>query len=148
MMKSDYIIYALLMIVIAGLVYYAADLLKYNTRAEIDTSLKSANLKTITTGSTENGGVQVDLKPLGVQEGKFTVEIAINTHSVELSGFDLKKIVWLEYGMKKTQPLSAPVLSGHHNSGYLVFDLSENIQKFRVVIAGIPSVDERTYSWN
>src|SRR3989339_376507 len=53
--------------------------------------------KTVSTGSTDSGDVLVDLTPKGMENGKFTTDISMNTHSVDLSQFDLMEITALEY---------------------------------------------------
>src|SRR3972149_9759945 len=79
----------------------------------------------IISGTTEQGDVSIELKPLGVRDGKLVVNIAANTHSVDLSQFDLKQIARLEYEGKSASPFTAPVLSGHHSSGVLEFEVGK-----------------------
>jgi len=116
------------------------------------------------TGTLESGDVRIDLTPKGVINGRFVVEIGANTHSVDLSQFDLIKIITLEYSDEKLDdnnnnnnnnnnnkktisPISASQLSGHHSYGEIVFDLDEKPQDFNIMINGIPKVDERVYKW-
>ena len=107
----------------------------------------TSGFKTISTGSTDQGEVQIDITPQGVDSGKLAVDIAINTHSVDTSQFDLKQITTLEYEGKSINPSSAPSLSGHHFNGQLVFDVGKDIKSFTIKISGIPLVEERVYSW-
>src|SRR3989344_4728753 len=77
--------------------------------------------KTIATGSTDAGDVAIELTPLGIRGGVLSVQFSANTHSVDLSQFDLTKIVTLETNGQKIAPSSAPTLQGHHASGIMEF---------------------------
>jgi hypothetical protein len=101
---------------------------------------------TVTTGSTANDDVAIALTPRE-NGGKLRIEIAANTHSVELSQFNMQGITTLEFDGKKLKPEAAPRLSGHHASGMLVFDTGRPVQRFTVTIQGIPAVAERTFVW-
>lgn len=104
--------------------------------------------ETVATGSLGQGDVAIELTPKSIENGKLIADIAANTHSVDLSKFDLKQITMLEYSGKKIAPSSAPKMSGHHNSGTLVFDVgSTEPENFRIVIKGIPNVEERVFEW-
>ncbi|MEK6947194.1 MAG: hypothetical protein AABX32_06320 [Nanoarchaeota archaeon] len=107
----------------------------------------TAAFQTITSGSTDPGNAQVDLTPKGVENGQLKVDFAINTHSVTLSDYDLAKITTLGYDGKKINPVSAPALQGHHNSGTLIFNVGQNLNKFKITIVGIPNVQERVFEW-
>ena len=104
-------------------------------------------LETKSTGSTGMGDVLVELTPHGVTDGKLEIDIAVNTHSVTLSDFDLKEITTLEFGGKVIKPTEAPNLAGHHSSGTLVFDVEGNIDAYTITIVGIPKVEQRTFTW-
>jgi len=124
-----------------------------NPNADKNTGKKDADIapvaafKTISTGSLDSGDASVDLTPRGIENGKFAVDISINTHSVDLSQFDLMEITTLEYEGKAIKPVSAPKLSGHHSSGGLIFDTGDEIKNFKITIKGIPAVDERIFEW-
>ncbi len=94
-----------------------------------------------------DGEVIIDLKPLGVKDGGFAFEINVNTHTVSLEGYNLMDLATLEYDNVKLKPVSALKLIGHHNSGLLVFDVSEELESFRIVIRDIPDVKERIFEW-
>ncbi len=102
---------------------------------------------TVYSGSVDAGDAVVDLTPVGVVGGKLRVDIGVNTHSVNLQQFNLTNMTTLEYGGKILMPESAPALSGHHVSGTLVFGVGEPVSSFRIVIRGIPSVEERVFEW-
>lgn len=111
------------------------------------TAKSTSAFRTISTGSTDQGDVQIDITPQGVDSGKLAVDIAINTHSVDTSQFDLKQITTLEFEGKSIKPSSAPALSGHHFNGQLVFDVGKDIKSFKITISGIPKVEKRAYTW-
>ncbi|MEK6892531.1 MAG: hypothetical protein AABX25_05070 [Nanoarchaeota archaeon] len=155
-MKSDYVVYGAL-IVVFGIVIYTIFSLTNNpivtppinndpTVPAADQNLNSG-FQMITSGSTDPGGAQIDLIPKGVENGQLKVDFAINTHSVDLSQYDLTKIITLEFNGKKINPISAPKLQGHHNSGTIVFDVGQNLTRFKITIVEIPNVQERIFEW-
>ncbi len=99
------------------------------------------------TGSTGSGDVAIDIKPKEFKDGKFILEISLNTHSVDMNNFDLTKMIILKFEGKEFAPISVPVLGGHHNSGELVFELDNKPESFSIEIIGIPAVDKRVFSW-
>jgi len=108
---------------------------------------ENSKFQAVTSGNTDPGNAQIDLTPKGAENGQLKVDFAINTHSVTLSEYDLTKVTTLEYGGKKINPISAPALEGHHNSGVLTFNVGQDITKFKITIVGIPSVQERVFEW-
>ncbi len=110
------------------------------------TNTKASGFKTISSGDTSEGNVAIDLTPR-FSNNKLIVDIAANTHSVDLSQFDLLKIMALEYNGKTISPTSAPKLSGHHASGEIVFDVKEKLTSFKIMITGIPLQNKRIYNW-
>ncbi len=143
-MKNKYYVFGFILLIIGlsfGIFLYYNSTLKN----ESDTILK---LNTVSTGSTSNGGVQIELTPKKISLGKLEVEIVMNTHSVDLSRFNLKEITMLEYEGKQLMPYSAPNLMGHHISGTLIFEVMDNeLDSFRIVILGIPKVEKRIFEW-
>ena len=97
---------------------------------------------------TSESSVTVDLTPKSFSDGKFYVDIGVNTHTVDLGGYDLKKAVTLESGSKVFSPVSVPQLSGHHNSGTLVFETRAEPKSFKIVVKGLPDIQERVFQWN
>ena len=110
-------------------------------------SLTQSFLEPITTGSTDQGDVAIELTPSKIDNGLLEVALAANTHSVDLSQFDLQKTITLEYDGQKIAPTSVPVLQGHHASGRLNFNLGTNTKTFTIRIIGIPQVQERLFIW-
>ncbi len=151
---ENYILYGTLIIVVIGLVY-AFTGFNFNSSKITGNGIKDIkktetldnDFKTISSGTTNDGEVSVELKPHKVKNGKINVDISVNTHSVDLNKFDLRQITTLEYNNLIIYPTSAPTLTGHHNSGNLVFDIGENINSFTIKIKGIPKIEERVFKW-
>lgn len=159
MKNKKYAMGAFLVIIVFGLVIIsgcsnnndANNAISNNNNNAINSNNKNnlqPDFETVSTGSTDTGDALVDLTPKGMENGKFVVDASINTHSVDLDQFDLTKITSLEYEGKAIKPLSAPKLSGHHNSGALSFDTGKEIKNFKIIIKGIPAVEERIFEWN
>jgi len=109
-MKTDYILYIILIMVLGLGVYTMFSLinnpsssLPTNSNPAVPAANQNSNsgFSTITSGSTDPGSAQVDLTPKGIENGQLKVDFAINTHSVDLSQYDLTKITTLEYNGKK-----------------------------------------------
>ncbi|MBT4539358.1 hypothetical protein HOI26_04005 [Candidatus Woesearchaeota archaeon] len=95
-----------------------------------------------------DGTVMVDLTPEEYVDGKLFVEITVTTHSVDdLDTYDLSKIVTLQAGGEKYFPIEALKLSGHHNSGELVFEIPEEPSQFSVTITNLHDEGVREFSW-
>jgi hypothetical protein len=99
------------------------------------------------TGSMGPGDAVIELAPeLG--NNSIVLKFRINTHSVRLSGFNLKEITTLEYGGAVFKPVSASRIGGHHASGTIKFRLDAEADGFTVKIRSIPAIEERVYTWN
>ncbi|HLC60684.1 MAG TPA: hypothetical protein VJJ52_04600 [Candidatus Nanoarchaeia archaeon] len=146
-MRNDYIIYGILAVVF-GIAAYTIFTLTNNSEVTAQEQNLNSGFQMITSGSTDPGSAQIDLTPKRVENWQLKVDFAINTHSVDLSQYDLAKITILEYGGKRINPISAPELQGHHNSGTLVFNVDKTLNKFKIIIVGIPNVQERIFEWN
>ncbi len=153
MEKSDIAVYLILFFAVIIGVYVVYGFINEPSNNQISNSQTNTQnplqqkYSTISTGTTEPGDVSVDLTPIGIVNGQFQVDFEINTHSVDLSQFDLAKITILEYDGKKTSPINAPKLEGHHSSGTLTFNVAEDLNNFKITIKGIPKVEERTFEW-
>ncbi len=146
--QSDFLLYALLAVIVLGLVFALGGLfISMPDSSDVEEPVVK-EFKAISSGSTEPGDVSMELTPLGIKDGRLQVSIVANTHSVDLSQFDLKEIAELESAGKKTKPVSAPVLSGHHASGLLEFDIDNPVKSFVIRIVGIPKVEERIFEWD
>ncbi len=145
MNKKDFLLAILLLAVLAVAGCSGTAGLPENAAAAASPSPKA--FETIYSGSVDSGDVAVDLTPIGIIGGKLRVGIGVNTHSVDLSQFDLARITTLEYSGKSLKPESAPSLAGHHTSGTLVFNVGEPVSSFKITIRGIPKVEERIFEW-
>ena len=96
---------------------------------------------------TSEGAVTIDLTPKEFDGKNFYVDIGVNTHTVDLSQFDLKKLVTLEINDVSMSPISAPSLSGHHNSGTLIFGLKEEPRDFTIEVREFPDMPVRIFEW-
>ena len=96
---------------------------------------------------TSESTVSIDLVPKTFNENKFYVDISLNTHVVELSQFDLKKLVTLEFDNKIVRPISVPELTGHHSSGTLIFKIDKKPENFKIKISNIPDMSVRIFEW-
>ncbi len=118
-----------------------------NTNLGNNVNIESMAYETKSTGSLEMEDVLIEMTPVGIKNGKFEVQVTANTHSVDLSQFDLMQITTLEYNNKKLKPLSALKLSGHHSSGTIIFDIKEEINNFKIIINEIPNTPNRIFEW-
>ena len=110
--------------------------------------------------SNEGGRVTVKATWQGQQEagGPLVVRVVMDTHSVDLDGYDLSKMAVVRGGQGvEVAPLSweAPP-GGHHRDGILTFPstdgtgrpvLDSDAQVAVLVIRGVAGVPERVLSW-
>lgn len=99
------------------------------------------------TGTTEDGDVAIALTPQQFAGGILAIDIKADTHSVDLSPFDLAKIATLAADGKTYKPTSVSALSGHHASGTLRFNIKKAPEEFTIRIQGIPAQQQRIYQW-
>ena len=146
--KNDIAVYLVLFFAVIIGIYVVYGFINEPSGSQINTqTVLQQKYNTISTGTTDSGDVSVDLTPRGVVNGQFQVDFEINTHSVELSQYDLAKITALEYNGKKINPMNAPKLEGHHSSGTLTFNFEEDLNNFKITMKGIPNVEERVFEW-
>ncbi|RMF54614.1 hypothetical protein D6745_04710 [Candidatus Woesearchaeota archaeon] len=147
--NENYITYGIIIIAAVILAYSVAGFLKTNNgpdspKTEIP---ETPEFEPVTTGTTEPGSVSVELQPQYIKDSRLVVNARLNTHSVDLSQFDLKQVTTLEYNGKTVNPIEAPQLSGHHSRGNIIFEVGEEPESFRIIIKGIPNVEERIFEW-
>ena len=120
-----------------------------NTNANLGNNVNSELVayETKSSGSLQTGDVLIEMTPVGIKNGKFEVQIVVNTHSEDLSQFDLMQITTLTYENKNIKPLSAPALNGHHSSGTIIFDTKKEINNFKIIINSIPNMEKRVFEW-
>ncbi len=75
--------------------------------------------------------------------------VSMNTHSVDLAGYDMVKISELRVAGKTFAPLRWESTSenNHHRSGALVFPKVDTSQPAELVIKTIAGVPQRLYRW-
>ncbi|MBI2650870.1 hypothetical protein HYX01_00155 [Candidatus Woesearchaeota archaeon] len=159
MEKENYFLIAILIIAVAGLAFASIGFFKKTdavseSKSAVNSNSGNENLNKNSnnegmgyeTKSSESD-VTIDLTPKKFENGKLYIDISVNTHTVDLEQFDLTKIVKLEYDKTSLFPESAPKLSGHHNSGTLIFNAQKEIKKFKIIIKGIPGIEERQFEW-
>lgn len=103
------------------------------------------------TQTVSGGGVSVAvtyINPRASEDARF--EVALNTHSVVLDSYDLKKLVSLRDGSGKiyTPTKVENKGGGHHRQVALTFPkISEEAKRVDVVIKDVAGVKERSFSW-
>ena len=137
----------LLILAFGGLVYAVFGFFGLNFGKSTNLDAGNLGLQAISTGTTGDGDVAIELTPLNFAEGKLIVAFAANTHSVALDKFDLSRITVLEYEGKAINPSSAPIMSGHHVNGKLVFNIGKKIGSFIIKINSLPKIKERVFEW-
>ena len=108
---------------------------------------KSTEKSTSYATKSSSGEVTIDITPKGIIGNNAVFSIAFNTHSVDLSPYDLKKIMTLTIDGQEYKPIGAPALSGHHVSGEITFAIDTLPESFEIIIIGIPDVEERIFTW-
>ena len=142
-MKIEYIILIGVMMLSVGLLLFAfTDFLKNKQDSSAN------NFRSIVSGTTEQGDVAIEITPQNLDDGKASFLISVNTHSIDLSQFDLKQITFMDYDGNSISPTEAPVLNGHHASGIIIFDTGKKINSFKIEIKGIPKTEDRVFTWD
>jgi hypothetical protein len=155
-MKSSVLITIGILILVVGILY-AGGVIPHGTAGDIPLGASSTKTPYVTAeytfesvliGTTEQGDVALELTPTKMNDGTLSVDVSANTHSVDLSSFDLMNIILLEYGGKKITPLSAPQLNGHHTYGTVVFDVDDfETTSFTIIVENIPQIEQRVFRW-
>ena len=102
------------------------------------------------TQSNDGGAVTVDVEWLGENSGNLQLRVTMNTHSVDLDGYDLGKLALLRDD-KGNQYLPVSWSSqpgGHHREGVLTFQSPDaDFQFLDLIIQNTAGVDERAFRW-
>jgi hypothetical protein len=115
---------------------------------------------TVSAGATQtNEGGQVTIAATWQRsDTQPSFNVAMNTHAVDLDGYDLKQLAVLRIdGGQEIRPISweAPK-GGHHRSGMLIFPaadangrelIASNLQTIELVIRNVAGVPERVFTW-
>jgi hypothetical protein len=97
--------------------------------------------------TSEGGSVTVVVTPQTTDDSvAFTV--ALDTHSVDLDGYDLREIALLRVDGRELRPTAwdAPK-GGHHRQGTLVFPASPPGGSMELVIRDVAGIAERSFRW-
>ena len=140
MRKEHILLIGIIVILLGGLIYSISGFFVNSDKINIPAG--SDKLKKKNSEST----VTVDLTPK-FENGRLYVNMEVNTHTVDLSQYDLKDIVALEFEGKSIKPVSAPKLSGHHNSVQLIFDVGKELSNFKIIVKDLPDIQERVFEW-
>ena len=151
MKTNELMMYGIFVLVIGFAIYSTTTILTKDnitktTGENQQRVVQGQQYKTITRGTTESGDVEIVLTPEW-RKRKLYINLAANTHSVDLSQFDLQQQTTLSYNNKEIKPTQAPRLSGHHSNGILIFDMPEQQKAFTIIIKSISAVPERVYAW-
>jgi len=146
---EKFVIYGLLIVVSLTLVFAVKGFSKVQGKSQIkdNVEIPKSNYETISSGSTSPGEVSIELTPDEISDNQLKVKIAVNTHTVDLTAFNLKEITTLHYDGQTLKPSSAPSLEGHHSNGDFVFDITNKLNEFTIKIQGVPKVTERVFNW-
>ncbi|MBI4285383.1 MAG: hypothetical protein HY670_05740 [Chloroflexi bacterium] len=106
------------------------------------------------TQASDAAAVTVAVKWARASGGSLTFDVVMDTHSVDLDQYDLKKLAVLRDDTgKEYSPTSWNAPSGgHHRSGTLVFPLPDSVTQgqakyVEMVIKNIAGVPERVLKW-
>lgn len=123
-----------------------------NSSQSASTDTSSSSAATFETQTVEGGSVSVAVTPTSLKAGApGEFEIAMNTHSVDLSTDLLKVVVLRDDAGKEYAPTKwdGPVGGGHHRSGKIVFPaLAANVKSVTLIVKDIAGVPERDYKWD
>ena len=110
MKKENTLLIGILVLVVGGLIYSISGYFNsgiINTKTIGQTTSDVSGYESITTGSMSSGDVSVELTPHKMVANQLAVDYSINTHSVDLSQFNLKQITTLGYNGKTIKQSSA-----------------------------------------
>lgn len=104
------------------------------------------------TQTVEGGSVSVAVTPIDLNTGAPAhFEIAMNTHSVDLSADMLKSVLLRDDAGKEYAPIKwdGPDGGGHHRSGRIEFPaLPGNVRSVTLIVKNIAGVPERDFKWD
>jgi len=147
MNKENIVLIGILAIVVVGLIYSLSGFFTSPAPTKVNVNAAPENSDSKFATKTSESTVTVDLTPTKFENGKLYVDIGVDTHSVSLDNYNLNEIATLEFEGKSIKPVSAPKLSGHHNSGQLIFDAGKKPANFKIVIKGLHDIPERVFEW-
>lgn len=93
------------------------------------------------------GDIAFDLTPREPTEGRFIIDIRVNTHSGDLADLDLRKVAALEAAGSTYRPIEATSLSGHHSAGSITFEIQHVPEHFAVTLTGVRAMGDLRFEW-
>ncbi len=97
------------------------------------------------------GGVTVTATLLKGPADGTAIQLALNTHSVNLDAYDLKAVTTLRDEAGKVYPVEAVEKTGgggHHREAVLRFaKLDPNAKAIELIVKDVAGVKERTFRW-
>ena len=97
---------------------------------------------------TSEGSVTIDLTPKNFDGNNFYVDVGLNTHTLDLSNFDLNTNSKSEFFLTVSFDSSHNATITINNvSGTLVFVVNEMPKNFAIAINGIPDLPIRRFEW-
>lgn len=128
-------------VVVAGAISWRGEALA----ASADTSNKLSQ-------QVAGGGVTVTATLLKDRAEATEIELALNTHSVDLNGYQFEKIATLRDDGGRTYPVQAVEKvsgGGHHRQAVLRFGkLSPGTKTVELIVKGVAGVPERSFRWS
>ena len=111
------------------------------------TTPQQASVPSGVTKEISGGDVTVGVTPLVVGGRELRLDVAINTHSVDMSAFDSKKqIVLVGADGKDVLPSNIAVEgSGHHQTLKITFPKVE--KPWKLIVRNVGGVPAREFSW-
>lgn len=104
--------------------------------------------------SGSGGGVTIEVEWKGDRSGSLVFYIAMNTHSVDLDGYDLGKLAMLrDYEGKEYKPVSWESRpGGHHRQGTLTFSSPDSLiqgkaKRLELIIRDVADIPEWSFIW-
>jgi len=102
----------------------------------------------------EQGSVTIEVEWAGAEGDAMVFNVSLNTHSVDLDGYDLAEMAVLRDDTgNEYQPILWDAASGgHHRQGVLTFPLPDSVKRgtarhVEMVIRGVAGIDERVLTW-
>lgn len=105
--------------------------------------------------SSDGGSVTIDVEWQGLDGDRLSFSVAMNTHSVDLDGYDLGELTVLrdDHGNEYRPESWDSAPGGHHRNGTLRFSAPDSVAAgeaalLEMVIRDIAGVGERVLTWH
>jgi hypothetical protein len=116
------------------------------------TNAGSSSSAAFKTQTVDGGSVSVAVTPQSLKLGApLEFDIAMNTHSVDLSNDMMKAVVLRDDAGKEYAPTAwdGPAAGGHHRSGKIEFAaLTTSTRSIMLIVKNIAGVPERAFKWD